>query len=311
VSYPTTPRVVAGVGAIATALYLGVLEPLAFARLGCAASGAVLAACALVLAAFLAALALAPDALQRLLARLRSPIDLHDGGHVAATVVMAGTVFFVVGWGALLTATATVESAYGSCALGGADVPTSGDAILRDVTINLALFTLPVLFFVAFVHGRGPVGAFRLLGLKAEGAPRALAWGVALAVGVMVLLVVLEQGLSYVLPSSALDNPTALDIAKSVTLPGAFALAAASALGEEIFFRGFLQPRIGLVATALVFSLAHFSYASAGEVIAVLILAFAMGLLYKRTGNLWATIATHFTFNLVNLVLGSYAVPGT
>jgi len=109
------------------------------------------------------------------------------------------------------------------------------------------------------------------------------------------------------LPQNALDNAKALEIARSVTILGALGLSTGSALGEEVFFRGFLQPRVGVVATAVVFALAHFSYASASEVIVVFLLALTLGLLYKKTGNLWAAIAAHFAFNLVNLVAGIYA----
>jgi membrane protease YdiL (CAAX protease family) len=104
-----------------------------------------------------------------------------------------------------------------------------------------------------------------------------------------------------------LQNAKALEIAKGVTLAGAVALSAGSALGEEVFFRGYLQPRVGLLVTSLVFALAHFSYASVSEVAAVFLLALALGGLYRWTGNLWAPIAAHFVFNLVNLVAGIYS----
>jgi hypothetical protein len=80
-------------------------------------------------------------------------------------------------------------------------------------------------------------------------------------------------------------------------------LALASGVAEEVFFRGALQPRVGLVAASLVFGAAHFAprrdlwpwTASA------LAAGFLLGLLFEVTGNLVAPIAAHTAVNGVNL----------
>lgn len=308
--FPRVPRLIAGAAALAALATLVILEPIGFAQAGCTYSGLVLAASALVLVAFLGLLALAPASLQRLFARTHSPVDLRDAGHVGATIILAATLFFVLGWGGALTAAATLEAAYGHCSL-GASTPVDGGAILRDVTLNLAIFTLPVLLFVSFVYGVGPASALRALGLKHEGAARAVVIGAFVALSFLAALAIIESALAPRLPQNALDNAKALEIAKSVTVLGALGLSVASAVGEEVFFRGFLQPRMGLAATAVVFALAHFSYASVSEVVVVFLLALTLGVLYKRTGNLWAPIATHFAFNLINLIAGIYAPTGS
>ena len=175
------------------------------------------------------------------------------------------------------------------------------------MTLNLAIFTLPVLLYVGFVHGGGSGGALRTLGVRVEGAGRALLVGAAVAVLFIGVLAGVAALLSPFVPEEALQNDVPLEIARSVGVAGAFVLALASSVGEEIFFRGFLQPRLGLVATSVFFALAHFSYGSIAEVVVVLFLSFALGFLFKRTGNLLAPIATHFTFNLINLLAGIYA----
>jgi membrane protease YdiL (CAAX protease family) len=80
-------------------------------------------------------------------------------------------------------------------------------------------------------------------------------------------------------------------------------LAAASSIGEEIFFRGALLGAIGLFASAIVFATLHvgpgFRY------LPWTISAFFMGLLmsglYLWMGDLGGPIAAHFTINFLNL----------
>jgi membrane protease YdiL (CAAX protease family) len=80
-------------------------------------------------------------------------------------------------------------------------------------------------------------------------------------------------------------------------------LALASGIAEEAFFRGALQPRVGLVAASLIFGLAHFVPRRellpwAGFSVAA---GFLLGALFAATGNLLAPIAAHALVNGVNL----------
>jgi len=303
---PAPLRVVAGAGAVGVAAILA-LEPAAWLRAGCAWTAAAAVASALPLLAFLVLLAIFPAALERPLARW-TRVDLADGGHVAAAIVMAASLTYLAG-GSVVSATATIEStvarACAAPAAGGG--PGAGEALLFGVVVSLLLFSLPVLFYVGIVHARGPAGTLRALGLVPEGAARAAAIGVAVAIVFELIVVGLQFGVCDALPAGACENPLALDIAQSLTPLGAFAVALASAAGEEIFFRGFLQPRIGLVAASTFFALAHVSYGSVSEVAVVFALALVLAFLYRRTGNLVAPMATHFAFNLVNLLAGAVA----
>ncbi|MGM0574426.1 MAG: CPBP family intramembrane glutamic endopeptidase [Myxococcota bacterium] len=80
-------------------------------------------------------------------------------------------------------------------------------------------------------------------------------------------------------------------------------LAVTSAVGEEILFRGGLQPLIGFWLTALVFGLVHGG--TAHRYRAWVAFAFAAGLLLgglmELTGNLLAPILCHLTVNYFNL----------
>ena len=82
-----------------------------------------------------------------------------------------------------------------------------------------------------------------------------------------------------------------------------FLLAAASALGEELFFRGALLPVVGLLPSSVLFALMHVraQWRFLPWTIMSFIMGLAMGLMYMTIGDLSAPIVAHFTINLLNL----------
>jgi len=84
-----------------------------------------------------------------------------------------------------------------------------------------------------------------------------------------------------------LDNPV-----------GIAALALAPGICEEIMFRGALQPRLGLVATALLFASIHTQYGLSLDVLSVFVIALGLGVIRKFT-NTTTSMICHVTYNLV------------
>jgi membrane protease YdiL (CAAX protease family) len=82
------------------------------------------------------------------------------------------------------------------------------------------------------------------------------------------------------------------------TPAGIAAISLLPAICEEILFRGALQPRLGLVVTALLFTSIHTQYSISFDTFAVFVLALGLGLLRKYT-NTTTTIVCHATYNLV------------
>jgi len=82
-------------------------------------------------------------------------------------------------------------------------------------------------------------------------------------------------------------------------------LALLSGIAEESFFRGALQPRVGLVAASVIFGLVHFVPRPEFRVWTAFSLAagFLLGFLFDATGNLVAPVVTHVVVNGVNLTL--------
>ena len=82
-----------------------------------------------------------------------------------------------------------------------------------------------------------------------------------------------------------------------------FLLAAASSVGEELFFRGALLPAVGLVPSSALFAAMHLRAQRRflPWTLMSFIMGLAMGLMYMKLGDLGAPIVAHFTINLLNL----------
>jgi membrane protease YdiL (CAAX protease family) len=85
----------------------------------------------------------------------------------------------------------------------------------------------------------------------------------------------------------------------------AFILAALSSVSEEMFFRGAMQPDLGLELTTLIFGLMHFPSEKRflSWTVMATVLGYAFGWLCIWTGNILGAITAHFLINFTNLQL--------
>lgn len=72
---------------------------------------------------------------------------------------------------------------------------------------------------------------------------------------------------------------------------------------EEIFFRGFLFPAIGLFLSSALFAVSHITYGSWSEIAAAFFIAAFYCWLCKKTGSLIPAIVSHAIFNAVSLAV--------
>lgn len=91
--------------------------------------------------------------------------------------------------------------------------------------------------------------------------------------------------------------------ARAISSTGVVSLALLSASGEELFFRGLLQPSVGLLLQALIFGFLHqlpgpsrWVWASWAAAVGL-----ALGALFQLTGTLLGPIAAHALINGMNL----------
>jgi membrane protease YdiL (CAAX protease family) len=82
---------------------------------------------------------------------------------------------------------------------------------------------------------------------------------------------------------------------------GAIALAVLPGVCEELLFRGALQPRIGLVPTALLFTSIHTQYGISIDLAGIFVVALGLGLIRKYL-NTTTSVTVHVTYNLLTAI---------
>jgi uncharacterized protein len=172
-----------------------------------------------------------------------------------------------------------------------------------------SLFGLHAILFVFLVGWwlltrRPPIGEF--LNIPRRGNGEAVLTGFAVGVGgwLFTLAVALMIGLiltaSGLIPKNPQPSPM---VAWMAALPiwkkGVIVLSAMTI--EEAFFRGWLQKRIGVIASTALFALAHSGLGQPLLLIGVSVISLVIGFTFYRTKNLLPGIIAHGIFDAVQL----------
>ena len=92
-------------------------------------------------------------------------------------------------------------------------------------------------------------------------------------------------------------------ITSGVTTPiVAIVLALSSGIGEEVLFRGAIQPRLGMVLSALLFTFLHAQYGFTWVLLGLFLIGMIFGWLAKKYGTMAAVVA-HVVYNLTVVIL--------
>jgi uncharacterized protein len=91
------------------------------------------------------------------------------------------------------------------------------------------------------------------------------------------------------------------------TIPGVLLLSIAPAIGEELLFRGALQPIFGLVLTSFAFALMHITTIAPFGLVFIFLVAYMLGRLRDRY-SLTAAMIAHFVYNFIQLLFFTLAV---
>jgi membrane protease YdiL (CAAX protease family) len=146
-------------------------------------------------------------------------------------------------------------------------------------------------------------------GLLAPSVPREIGLGLLLGLSawIAVLLVMLAFAVLLLLlgGEDALPQQPPAMVPFIAGLPVATRLLISLSAGvvEEAFFRGFLQPRIGIALSTAFFALAHLSYGQPFMLIGITVLSLIYALLVRWRQNLWPAIAAHALFDGIQLLV--------
>ena len=84
-------------------------------------------------------------------------------------------------------------------------------------------------------------------------------------------------------------------------------LAVAAGIGEEILFRGALQPVLGIWVTSLLFAIVHTQYGLSVATVLIFIVGYVLGIIRRRQ-NTTVAILLHAAYNFL-LGLGALLAP--
>ena len=158
---------------------------------------------------------------------------------------------------------------------------------------------------------RVPLGRQLLaqFGLLAPSVPREIGLGLVLGVGAWTVVLLALMGIGLALwalgcESAVPKQPPAM-VPFIAGLPiGVKVLVSLSAgVVEEGFFRGFLQPRIGIPLSTAFFALAHLSYGEPFMLIGITLLSLIYAFLVQWRQTVWPAMAAHTFFDGVQLLV--------
>jgi membrane protease YdiL (CAAX protease family) len=146
-------------------------------------------------------------------------------------------------------------------------------------------------------------------GYLAPSIPREIGLGVALGIGawvavILALMVIagaaLALGGESVVPKSP---PALIPLIAGLPVWVRFLVSLSAGVVEESFFRGFLQPRVGILASTGFFVLAHLSYGQPFMLVGIALLSLIYAFLVKWRQNVWPAMAAHALFDGVQLLV--------
>jgi hypothetical protein len=162
---------------------------------------------------------------------------------------------------------------------------------------SLVGFTMLTLGAVGFPVRRGWRATAERLGL------RRIAWPeIALIAGGLLALVLLNAGMEWVASTwqpAMYRRDQAMNelIAGRLTGVGTLMLGISAGVGEELAMRGALLPRLGLVATSLLFAALHVQYSPLG-MLTIGLIGLLLGVI-RRRGGTTSAIAVHVLYDIM------------
>jgi membrane protease YdiL (CAAX protease family) len=167
-----------------------------------------------------------------------------------------------------------------------------------SIIIDLLLLLAPFVWLA--VEGESPRRAAEYLGLKPMPAVRLIsdcAWLLIVGMLLTALVGVVFAHLGFY------DEGKVAEVIRS---QGAVALLLGVTLGpfaEELFFRGLLSRRYGILASSVAFGLAHYFYGSVTEVAAAVAIGVLFAWYVRKTGNLVAPVFAHCAYNGLSMLV--------
>jgi membrane protease YdiL (CAAX protease family) len=146
-------------------------------------------------------------------------------------------------------------------------------------------------------------------GYLAPSVPREIGLGVTLGIGawvaVLMALMVIAGAVWALGGENAVPKspPALIPLIAGLPVWVRFLVSLSAGVVEESFFRGFLQPRVGILASTGFFVLAHLSYGQPFMLVGISLLSLIYAFLVRWRQNVWSAMAAHALFDGVQLLV--------
>jgi membrane protease YdiL (CAAX protease family) len=169
-----------------------------------------------------------------------------------------------------------------------------------------ALHAILAIFLIVWWLLSGRPNVFAYLNIQRKNLGTAILTGFAIGFGGWVITLLFGLIVALLLNAAGLmpkGTPTPPMIGWLAALPAwkKLMVVLSAATIEEAFFRGWLQKRVGLLASTILFALAHAGFGQPFLLVGVCIISLVIGATFYRTKNLIPGVIAHGIFDAIQL----------
>ena len=174
-----------------------------------------------------------------------------------------------------------------------------------------SLFTMHIILVVFLacwwlVAGRPALGSF--FNLRKEDAGLETLWGIAIGVGGWMLTVTVALAIGLAVQAfggmdEPMHPPAAISWMAALPWYKKLAIVFSAMTFEELFFRGWLQKRVGLVPSTVLFVIAHAGFGEPMMFVGITVVSLVIGYVFYRTKSLLPCIVAHGVFDAIQLFI--------
>ncbi len=168
------------------------------------------------------------------------------------------------------------------------------------------LHAVLMIFLAGWWLASGRPDLREFLNIRHERPAEVIAIGISVGVGGWILTIALALMVGLLLSSTGVIEqpeapPAMIGWMANLAVWKKVLIVLSAMTVEEFFFRSFLQKRIGLVASTILFALAHFTYGNPLLLVGITAVSLIIGITFWRTKNVIPGIIAHGVFDAIQL----------
>ncbi len=182
---------------------------------------------------------------------------------------------------------------------------TQGATYFDILIFPLLVLTIAAVLGVGLYTRRNQTEVFERLGLSLP-TPRQIVTAVFVTVGLLGLSIFTNWAWQQFDPTGfqQVGSLSEALMGNFTGLAGALAIGLSAAIGEELFFRGAYQPRMGVLLATLLFTTFHVQYSFSPATLLVFVIGLVLAFLRNKTSTT-VCIMVHFLYNFTLVLLAS------